>query len=381
MKKILLTLSLSLASGLLSGMAQGAENTCEYPPGQGPKNMTIPLITTNITVGADVAVGDIIHRQKVDILESSRSWLRCAPHDEAVPFYVEQYLNLINTPALIPGWTGRYAGSVYQTSVPGIGVALVNDDGDMLGNAINSTPLKKWSYEINKIYFAYVGNRFSLVFIKTGVISAGAIDGALLPTLILTAKGSVPVVGLPTVVYKENFSGRINVTSGTCKTPDVIVPMGSYDTSKYFNGQVTATPWRPFNILLTNCPSFYGTYTSEADPPLFNVGGDNNTGALSQNSFNLQVSPTFGANNAQLGIINLSNEENTASGIGIQLATGETTNPSPAPFNLNSSYVMNVKSSSPGTQLIPLQARYIQTGTTVTPGKANSKAMFTISYH
>lgn len=91
--------------------------------------MTIPLITTNITVGADVAVGDVIHRQQVDISYSSRSWLKCVPGNSAVPFYVDQYLNLTNTPALIPGWAGRYAGSVYQTSVPGIGVALVNDDG------------------------------------------------------------------------------------------------------------------------------------------------------------------------------------------------------------------------------------------------------------
>ncbi|MEB5971283.1 fimbrial protein [Pantoea dispersa] len=379
MKKILLTLSLSLASGLVSGMAQADD--CDFPANNGHKNFTINLITPNITVGADVPVGTIIHRQRLRSADSFTPQLVCHTSDSNNPFPVQQFVSLTNTQPLVPGWTGNYPGAVYQTSVPGIGVAVINEDGydQSKDKAINGVPLQKWEYPSTEYgdKATLIRNQFSLAFIKTGPIGPGIINGTQLPTVVLNVSSNRPVTGLPKEVFRENFAGSINVVAGTCKTSDVNVPMGSYGLDKYFNGKTSNTPWKGFLIYLHDCPVFHGTYTNIDSPPLYNIGGSTQAGLMARNYFEVQILPTFGVVDVANGIFNLSNEENSASGIAIQMATGQQA----TPIDLSKVIKQEFLSTGESTQAIVLLARYIQTGTTVTPGKANSKAMFTISYH
>lgn len=383
MKKILLTLSLSLASGLLSGMAQADD--CDFPANNGHKNFTINLITPNITVGADVPVGTIIHRQRLRSADSFTPQLVCHTSDSNNPFPVQQFVSLTNTQPLVPGWTESYPGAVYQTSVPGIGVAVINDDGydQSKDKAINGVPLQKWEYPSTKYgdKATLIRNQFSLAFIKTGPIGPGIINGTQLPTVVLNVSSNRPVTGLPKEVFRENFAGSINVVAGTCKTSDVNVPMGSYGLDKYFNGKITATPWQYFYIILSDCPPFYGTYTSKDSPPQYNIGGSTVPGLQTLNRFELQILPVFSMIDVANGIFGISNEENSASGVGIQLGVWDPVSHQPFPIDLSKIIKKELQSSTPGSQIFAFSARYIQTGTTVTPGKANSKAMFTISYH
>lgn len=383
MKKNILYYGLALSFGLFANVAHADD--CDFAIGWNALTYTIPLTTPNITVGADVPVDTIIHRQRLTTDGSRTPRLICHTTNSALPFDIEQYVHVANPPGLVPGWGGKYAGMLYQTSVLGIGVAVVNEDGTAasVGQPLGFTSLKKWSYSSTEFGTGAVviRNNFSLIFVKTGPIAGGSINGAQLPTVILDIKGSRSVTGLPREAYRENFSGSINVVAGTCKTPDVTVPLGSYSMDKYFNGSVKTTPWKPFNITLTDCPAFYGTYTSDFYSPVYSVGGAVTPGTRGLNRFVMNISPTFGAIDALQGIIKLDGADDSARGIGIQLATGDASAPSPVPFNLNNAYQTAVDSGAPGTHTIPMQARYYQTETRVTPGKANSKAVFTINYY
>ncbi len=374
---------LAVSLGLFADVARADD--CDFTSGREALVATIRLTTQNITVGADVAVGDIIHRQRINTEGGKTPQLICHTTDPALPFDIEQYVRVTNTPGLVPGWGGKYAGMLYQTSVLGIGVAVVNDDGttSSQGQPLGFTPLFKWSYPSTQFGASSVliRNNFSLVFVKTGPIAGGQINGAQLPTVILDVKGSRSVTGLPKEAYRENFSGTINVIAGTCKTPDVTIPMGSYSMDKYFNGSVKTTPWKSFNITLTDCPAFYGFYPDQNSSPIYTVGGTETPGLVTLNKFIMNISPTFGAIDAQQGILKLDGAAESARGIGIQLATGEAAAPSPVPFDLTKAYVKQVDSVVEGTHTIPMLARYYQTETRVTPGTANSKAVFTINYH
>lgn len=383
MKTNVIYYGFALSFGLFANAAHADD--CDFATGQGALVYTIPLTTPNITVGADVPVDSIIHRQRLTTDGGMTPRLICHTTNSAMPFDIEQYVHVTNTTGLVSGWGGKYAGMLYQTTVQGIGVAVINEDGNAasVGQPLGLSPMFKWSYPSTQFGASavIVRNNFSLVFVKTGPIAGGRINGSQLPTVILDVKGSRSVAGLPKEAYRENFSGSINVIAGTCKTPDVTVPLGSYSMDKYFNGSVKTTPWKPFNITLTDCPAFYGTYTSANYSPVYSVGGAVTPGTRGLNRFVMNISPTFGAIDALQGIIKLDGAADSARGIGIQLATGDASAPSPVPFNLNNTYQTAVDSGAPGTHTIPMQARYYQTGTRVTPGTANSKAVFTINYY
>ncbi|THD39632.1 fimbrial protein [Pantoea sp. R102] len=381
--KNIFSYAIALSLGLMAFAAHADD--CDFATGQGPLVYTVPLTAPNITIGADVPVDTIVHRQRITTDGSRTPYLICHTTNSAQPFDIEQYVHVTSTPGLVPGWGGKYAGMLYQTSVPGIGVAVINEDGNAasVGQPLGISPMFKWSYPSTQFGAnpTLIRNNFSLVFVKTGPISGGRIDGAQLPTFILDVKGSRSVTGLPKEAYRENFSGSINVIAGTCKTPDVTVQMGSYSMDKYFNGSVKTTPWKPFNITLTDCPAFYGSYTDAVNSPGYIVGGAITPGLRGLNRFAMNIAPTFGAIDALQGIIKLDGAADSARGIGIQLATGDASAPSPVPFNLNNAYQTAVDSGAPGTHTIPMQARYYQTESRVTPGSANSKAVFTIDYY
>lgn len=373
--KIVLLL-LGVLSGLMSLPALA--NTCTYRPGLGPMTPTIPLLTSNISVGADVPNGTVIHRQRVNF--SNRPWIDCTT-DGGPTFNIDQYLTLTNAPALVPGWSGVYAGALYQTSVPGIGVAITNNDGNGVGTAISTTPFLKWTaiVPINLLYGFYYGNSLIVHFVKTGPISAGMITGAQLPTVLLNTQPSALVPGLPDTPFRVNFSGAISVLVNSCQTPDVLVPMGKYEVSKYFTGKGSATPWVSVPIQLLNCPPFQGAYSISGSPPIYDTNGTVTAGTLVNNVVALSMVPTYGIIDSLNGIMKLDNDPNVATGVGIQIAQGSATNPTPFSFagNIN----LQPLTSSVSNINIPFQARYIQTEDTITAGPANSKAVFTVNYY
>lgn len=379
--KSLLILLGSLAAGIFSPAALAFN--CQWINGGAPITRTAPLLTANISVGADVLVGTVIHRQNVNGTIDNREVINCSREGGPI-FYIDQYLNLTNTPALVPGWTGVYAGALYQTSVPGIGVAITNNDGYGIGTAVSTTPYLKFTTEVSAIpgFNFYYGNRVVLNFVKTGPISAGVINAATFPTVLLTTRSAVPITGNaapPNTPYRINFSGSMSVVVNTCRTPDVLVPMGKYEVGEYFKGRDSTTPWVSIPINLRDCPPFYGSYSNAATAPTYWTSGEQSAGTVVKNAISIALVPTYGIINAATGIIRLDNDPNVATGIGIQLAQGS--DASATPLNLAQMFRYDMQTGGIGNFIMPFQARYIQTADAVTPGPANSKLTFTVGYY
>lgn len=73
----------------------------------------------------------------------------------------------------------------------------------------------------------------------------GGINAASFPTVLLTTRSAVPITGNtapPNTPYMINFSGAMSVVVNTCRTPDVLLPMGKYEVGQYFKGRGSTTP-------------------------------------------------------------------------------------------------------------------------------------------
>lgn len=215
---------------------------------------------------------------------------------------------------------------------------------------------------------------------KTGPISTGTISAATLPTVRLTAAGTIPVTGLDTTPWTIQFSGDIQVINSTCNvTSSPNVPMGKYAIENYFgSGKPNNTPWVPFSITLSGCAIFNGNYTGSTNAGVFD--GDVTYGVRQTNYLQTTFAPVNGVIDDAKGIMRLQSVTNSATGVGIQLAQ-DTGAVDPVLFSFSAGFRQNVSTSMPGSFAIPMKARYIQAGSDpLKPGLANSSTVFTINY-
>jgi type 1 fimbria pilin len=77
--------------------------------------------------------------------------------------------------------------------------------------------------------------------------------------------------------------------------------------------------------------------------------------------------------------MSLSASADSATGVGIQIAAGDSGNP--VLFNFAQERKQALPKDGTTTLKVPLVARYIQTEDRVTPGRADGKVTFTINYY
>jgi major type 1 subunit fimbrin (pilin) len=332
-----------------------------------------PLQGGNITVGNELPLGTIIYRQNIT---STKDYAN-APHgkcDGSGPYTDRQYIYLTNMPQSLSSWQGgTYSGKIYNTNIPGIGVVIARGN-----TGVNATPYQWYSDTRPSIPDVQVWTTITMILIKTGNITPGSVNGSSLPTV--TIRNDYTVANSSSVVftwkpYTVKFSGSLRVISQTCSVPDYTVDLGSWDIFDMMSKG--SSEWRDASIKMTNCPRFYG-YIDNA----FNTV--HLTGAISGlkytgNAIGLKLSALYGNINAANGIVKLEPSNNTASGVGIQLASGNKA--SNTLFNLGNEQKIAVSNSASTSLTIPLVARYIKTENKVTPGKADSKVVFTINYY
>ncbi|HGM5490416.1 TPA: fimbrial protein [Serratia fonticola] len=332
-----------------------------------------PLQGGNITVGNELPLGTIIYRQNIT---STKDYAK-APHgkcDGSGPYTDRQYIYLTNMPQSLSSWQGgTYSGKIYNTNIPGIGVVIARGN-----TGVNATPYQWYTDTRPSIPDVQVWTTITMILIKTGNITPGSVNGSSLPTV--TIRNDYTVANSSSVVftwkpYTVKFSGSLKVISQTCSVPDYTVDLGSWDIFDMMSKG--SSEWRDASIKMTNCPRFYG-YIDNA----FNTV--HLTGAISGlkytgNAIGLKLSALYGNINAANGIVKLEPSNNTASGVGIQLASGNKA--SNTLFNLGNEQKIAVSNSASTSLTIPLVARYIKTENKVTPGKADSKVIFTINYY
>lgn len=341
---------------------------------------TMPLQLANITAGPDLAVGTVLYKQtyNININPGSGSWVRvtCTTNAPIMANYSYTKLPL----PLSPWGSGLQAGKVYETGVPGVGFYV--------GQGVNGTEYlptsKPASDQVGSISEScqssgsctVIGNfvRWDIYFVKTGPISPGVITGGNLPCVGVNYTNDVN--SPENEVVNACMTGSLNVAATTCKTPDVTVPMGTYDASS-FTEIGSATKWIDASIKLTDCPVYYG-YGSSGQWYVDSAGA-NSSGNPKQNSLTVKLNPTTTVINSSSGIFSLTPDTNSASGVGIQLAYGNGQSPVLVNFSNTTTYKMGLGTT--GITSIPLVARYIQTDKHVTPGTANSAVTFLINYY
>jgi type 1 fimbria pilin len=193
---------------------------------------------------------------------------------------------------------------------------------------------------------------------------------------------AVTISGLPFYYLRFSFQGKVTISAPTCTTPDVSVNLGSYEIGEHFRGLNSTTPWKDASIALTNCSTFYGFYNSTNSPLIldYNTLRKTSTSSLN-NSVGVRLTPITKALDAANGVMAIdSTVSGAASGVGIQLGWGESTQ-APTLFNFSEEQSLALPKDGSPTIRIPLAARYIKTATTPTPGRANGKVVFTINYY
>jgi major type 1 subunit fimbrin (pilin) len=385
MKRMINTVFWGLLSITGSHSAWAVIN-CTPMPGI-PRTDTVTLAPANISAGMDIPDGTVIYEGEWNTISSGTPLMvitctSTAPSPSQI-FYSQMYVGVQNPPLPLSGWIHpQYGNVVYQTGIPGVGVMV--GFGATEGN-IDTAYSPSLQVDANPTGFINYNVRRSISLIKIGPLQPGSypLNGSNLPTMIIGAQwtSGLPVTGLPKVTNIIPFQGVLNVSSQTCKTTDVNVDMGSYETRQYFTGSGSTTPWVDSSIILTDCPTFHGYYDASNYVTLFEYQGLPKTPASKNNNLGVRLTPLTPVINSANGIMAIDTTvANAASGIGIQLGWGSASS-NPTLFNFDNEQVFQLPKDGTSTIRIPLAARYIQTDTMVTPGKAGGKAMFLINYY
>lgn len=336
---------------------------------------TMPLQISAITVGRDVPLGAEIFRQRFSVSAKQATTVVC----EFAPFQIGLEYRVAAVYPKAPWSTGPYANKVYKTDITGIGVVFKSDEVGALPYAVPKRPAVCDPGHQCVMNLMGSWSNYELILIKIGNVTPGLLQGNRLPQISMMGDFG----GTPMLLFRMGHSGNIQIVANTCKTPDVLVPMGTH-LSKIFTKVGSASGWKDFNIALSNCPAFHGTYAKSTSEWVSQVGknpsGDGYPGYRTQNNLQLRIDPARPAINAQMGVLSLdpsgTNNTPAATGIGVQIADGSS-NPIPlAAVRDTNLYLRNEQSD----YNIPLRARYLQTSSKVTPGPANASAVFTLYY-
>lgn len=270
----------------------------------------------------------------------------------------------LTTPVNLSGLNYR----VYQTNVPGVGMIVAVHGGDNQGGrtsfswkveytAVRGDGLWTYAdgYRTNETY-AKAQSSFALAFafVKTGPITSGgtvSFGGVV-------AQGSTGTVS-PDFVVRTSYATPVDVylvngptfVVASCTTPDVAVNLGTHQMAEFTGANYTSAPV-DFNIKLNSCMSGMRGIMYRIDPT---------TTVLDSTKAVVAVDAT-----------------STATGVGVQLLDGAG---AVHPLGAGTDRTFTPYSSTTGgSYVIPLKARYYQTSPTVTAGAANTTMMFTMSY-
>lgn len=245
-------------------------------------------------------------------------------------------------------WENGNAYQVFNTNLPGVGLIMqVNSYGP--GRSFGPYSITDSGWWIAGAYpgpFFGVsfGTSIAFAFVKTGPITPGTVSLGAVAQAAMADQGIVATTRLPVTV-----TGSPVFTAAACTTPNIPVDLGTHRTSE-FSGPNSVTSSVNFDLALNNCPAGMNAIQYQVDA----------------------VTPIISATNSVVAL----DASSTASGVGLQLLNGSGT-----PFPLGSAQTFSGYSSATGgSYTIPFKARYLQTGSTVGPGRANSVMTFTMTY-
>lgn len=334
-------------------------------------------VNAGVYAGSNIPVGTVLYRmrQTNDVSNGTYGFICTSgvtPGQTVESFYLS-VTNSLYPPISFSG--GGISGLVYPTNVPGISVALQYN-----GQTFSSTPVETTQVTANgAMEFMVPDVNVDIVVIKTGVVAESSTSINFSNLLTVTYSLGSPSIATAGTV---STSGSMQFSAQTCQAADQNVALGTYEKSKYFTGQGSVTPWVDASIVLTNCPTFYGYISTGYIGHNNNDIGTDNQATSTANLLRVTIQPVSDVINSSNGIIAVKadNAGEEATGVGIQIGWG-TYSGTPVVFNFDQPYDYTVSLTHRGDVTIPLSARYIQTGSTVTTGQANGVIKYLINYY
>lgn len=370
-----------LVAGLLlwsCNQTVSAATSCGYINAVRPFNGTMALNVGSLSVPRDAPIGTRLYIQEFH--QAGEGVTFSCTTDRASPVNRYNVFSVNGLGSKVDFNMGGYAGKVYATGVPGIGVSwwsgentpgavgagtgtlgIVPSGCTGTGNSCQTASLK-------------LNPRVAVVLIKTGPVGTGTVRGSDFGRLVYS---TVVETSTAFSIAEVGVTGSINVVAMTCNTPNVTVPLGSHKTSA-FTGTGSATPQVNFKIDVTNCPGFPGYYgnPSAGAIPAASQSAVTNVGTRVPNTVSFRVDPVYTAIDAANGVLSLTPGTGVATGVGVQLFT---LSGAIQPLSQNRILDLSPAASDTGFS-VNLSARYLQTADTVTAGSANAVANYTLIY-
>lgn len=333
---------------------------CSYIPSYPGVVNKANNITSSITAGRDLPVGSVLYIATLDSASARLGSFPCS----ADTYYITR--DYVSTPYPVSNYTDPTYGKVYKTPIQGVGVVYTVGSTRPLPFSVGPYST---SVNVGVTPEGTVTN-YNIRLIKiSDPMGTGTINGSDLPTSAVFIRNAANTVKLN--LSNNTIAGQVVIAPSTCITPDRPISMGTHLTTELKGKGSTTSQWVGFQIQLNNCPAYFGykSTTTSYDR------GTVSTVISRLNSIQYSIAPSNGVADGPNGVMNLSN--GGASGIGIQLANSAGT---PLQFNTKIDSGLSLNQANSASYVINLNARYFQTGTSVTAGAANATATVTLTY-
>jgi len=306
--------------------APEARASCSYINGYAPQNYTLQLPST-ISVPRNAVPGQILANINLPANPAVTPFASCNGGNAT---------RTLSAPTVAAGSIPY----VYQTNVPGIGLAFYD----------------YWPSQAATRYWGYTGSQeatgtmdwtWNSTLLGVQVVVTGPVSGGSV-TNVAGVTANFAIAGLQIATLQA--VGHPSIIVVACTTPNVTVNMGNHRLSEMAAvGSTTSST--SFNILLNSCPSGLNGITYELDPTTTIVAGTGNS------------------------VVTLDGSS-TASGVGLQVLDGNGN-----PFALGTPVTFTgYNQSTGGNYAIPLKARYYRTTSAANVGSANTAITFIMTY-
>lgn len=329
-----------LTGGLLMVASKGVLASCAFMDSRFGPNDSVSINFGNVVVQRDTTVGTVVATINENTLGGRNNFIQCN-----APGYTTQWAAGGGlTPVVYNGQTlyeSGVAGLAIRVVTPGAGSTAGRYGTGNLPRQISNVPCSSSSpaawYRL--CGGTWGGLRLQLVKIASTTGSGPMTGGSVVKAL---------VVGETSIMDYTIGTGTVRTVACSVTNSNIMVTMGTAKNTDF---------------------SGVGSSSGDADFTI-NLDCDAST------NVNLTIQPgSAGAANAAQGILKLDNEgaADTASGVGVQILHNN------APFALGS-MIRIATTASDGAYAIPMKARYYQTLSALSPGKADANATFTMTY-
>lgn len=306
-----------------------AKATCTTP------DMPKMINVASVSIPTTLAVGETIPGTEQTVHVAGQC-------DQSIDSGLEIVSCYYGTGAEIPGLKG-----VYDSGVPGVGIALMNEQGQRISGAggvqcdSRGTPIGYVSSDGQQSFNFNV----TLELVKTGNnVTSGMLVQA-------QTEFGIGVFGHEGIGSPNHiaYTGNVDLKTVTCSVlpKNLTVNLGNFPVDDFIGVGILSMPAQDFNVTV-NC-------NSTVQPEV-------------------KITSANGYESGFAGVIKLTQQSGVATGVGVRMLFDGNI----ATFD---NYV-NTKSEAKANETldIPFQVRYEQISDNVTPGPANTVATITLAY-